>query len=225
MSREVYSSVSGVGRSTWVSAGSRSAMGGSGESGRSAKSGTCFSFATRSLLGITTSGAAMRIGSCSSKIFLASSTFSSRTCAGDEPRLAVAPRLHPRAHRGDRPLDRGAHLLGEADPGQAGEDAEGGGEQGDEDERGPGEAQPALAAAPPAGRPPPRRARAAAPPSGCAARRASSALLDPRRTTKPASDTASERRHTISHASTRSYSRRIPQAPSATHHHAEIPNT
>ena len=38
-------------------------MGGSGESGSSAKSGTCFSFATRSLFAITGSGGTMRMGS------------------------------------------------------------------------------------------------------------------------------------------------------------------
>jgi hypothetical protein len=85
MRREVYSSVSGVGRSTWESAGSRSATGGSGESGSSAKSGTCLSFTTRSLLGIAASGGAMRMGSCSSKILLASPTFSSRAAAAASP--------------------------------------------------------------------------------------------------------------------------------------------
>ena len=40
----------------WESGASRMASGGSGESGRSAKSGTCFSRTTRSLLGISSTG-------------------------------------------------------------------------------------------------------------------------------------------------------------------------
>ncbi len=87
MRREVYSSVSGVGRSTCASGASSSARGGSGESGRSAKSGTCFSRVARSLLRISTAGISMRIGSWSSKSFFASSTFTSRSCAAASPSL------------------------------------------------------------------------------------------------------------------------------------------
>ena len=50
MRREVYSSVSAVGRSMCVSGGSRRLSGGNGESGRSAKSGTCLSRTMRSLM-------------------------------------------------------------------------------------------------------------------------------------------------------------------------------
>jgi hypothetical protein len=68
-----------------VSGASSSESCGSGESGMSAKSGTCRSRTMRSLRGTATGGISMRIGSCSSKARLASSTFSSRTCAASSP--------------------------------------------------------------------------------------------------------------------------------------------
>ncbi len=135
--------------------------------------------------------------------------------------LAVAPRLDARAHGAGRPLDRGAEPFREAYPRQAGEDAERRGERGDEDQRRAGEAETRGR------RPRQERAdRASAPGRAAPAfrlcrRSASRALLAASSRTKPARETASERRSRSSHSSTRRYSRRMPQAASTTHHQAE----
>ncbi len=87
MSRDVYSSVSADITSMAGPASSRSWIGGSGESGRSSKSGFCFSFSTRFDFGISVTGGSMWIGVRTSSFSRTSSTISSRFTTATSPTL------------------------------------------------------------------------------------------------------------------------------------------
>ena len=97
---------------TSVSRGGSSsrAMGGSGVSGRSWKSGCCFSLITRSDLGISRTGGSMRIGSWSSMMRLrSSSTAASRATAAISPafssrRRSMRPRTVVHSHSIPAPM-------------------------------------------------------------------------------------------------------------------------
>ena len=179
--------------------------GGSGESGRSAKSGTCFSRTTRSLFGTSTGGISMRIGSCSSKTFFASSTFSSRTCAASLALLAVAARLDARARGAVGPLEPRAHAsrrraatTGPVKTLKAAASVR------DQQQRAAGEAERRPRRSARARRPARRRARRAAARRGCAGAAPRARELDGEHEREARrAHTASVRRFRISQASTR----------------------
>ena len=227
MRREVYSSVSAVGRSMCVSGASSSESCGSGESGRSAKSGTCFSRTMRSLFGTTTGGISMRIGSWSSKTFFASSTFSSRSCGGELALLAVAARLDARAHARRRPTRcprrRARPRAATTSPVKRLKAA---GDQREQQQRAAGEAERASRRSAAST----RAERAARERSGSAAREAvqaqrlERAAREASSSAKPTSETASVRRFERSPTPRRGgRAAGCRSSASATHHHADRP--
>src|ERR1051325_7116114 len=136
ISREVNSSVSGPTSAPSRRASSRSFSGGSGVSGRSSKSGACFSFCTRSDFLISGGGGATT--SAGGGFFPA--PFAPRPPA-DLADLAIAPLLPDPPHQRERAFEHQAGRLRERDPRDPGEQAETDRDQRHQDERRTGKAE------------------------------------------------------------------------------------